>query len=95
MRLGRSIRLGSLASTVKGFAHGQAVFVVLASRKASAPVLALAIGRDPMDRLARGFRSGVGVGIIARFPTANVRMASVTGEGEITLFENDPTWRSE
>lgn len=70
----------SLADTMRGFAVGQVVFVVLSSRKKNASPLALAIGKDDMERLARKYRRD-------GFPTANLRMARVVDADTVDMIE--------
>ncbi len=81
------ISVGSLKEQVSRYAVGQAVFVVLATRSTKARyALAADIAKDPMDRLARRYRSG---GEPARFPTATVVLARHTGGGELEIVERN------
>ena len=83
--MSKTISVGALKEQVKHYAVGQALFVVLATRSTKhRSALAADIGKDPMDRLARRYRTG---GEPARFPTAMVVLARHTGGGELEIVE--------
>lgn len=85
--MSKTISVGSLKEQVSRYAVGQALFVVLATRSTKhRSALAIDIGKAPMDRLARRYRSG---GEPARFPTATVILARHTGGGELEIVERN------
>jgi hypothetical protein len=74
------MKLGSIASAIKGFARGQTVFVVMSSRSKTARPLSVSISKAECDRVARQFKTE------GLFPSACIRVGYVSGDEEVTTI---------